>query len=103
MAIDTATKRKSIAGLPWLIPGVTPTLTPGQAWRQSAGWNYGAVLTTFVYSLRNHAIFAKFRDKRIAANFRDKSIAANFRNKSITANIRDKRIPVKFRDKRIVK
>lgn len=83
MAIDTALKRRSISGIPFLIPGVTPDATPGQEWRQSAGWSYGAVASTFVYSLRNHAIFSKFRDKRIMAEFRDKRIAVKFRDKRI--------------------
>ena len=42
MAIDTAAKRRSVAGLllPFLVVGVTPTATPDVAWRQSAAWSY---------------------------------------------------------------
>lgn len=46
MAIDTAAKRRSAAGIPALPlgPGVTPDASPGQAWRQSAGWGYVGIL-----------------------------------------------------------
>lgn len=46
MAIDTAQKRRSISGIPMLIPGVTPTATPDAAWRQEAGWSYSGILAT---------------------------------------------------------
>ena len=46
MAIDTAPKRRSVAGISfWLFgPGVTPDATPDQFWRQCAGWGYGGIL-----------------------------------------------------------
>lgn len=46
MAIDTAAKRRSAAGLPFLPlgPGVTPDAGKGQAWRQQAGWGYSGIL-----------------------------------------------------------
>lgn len=46
MAIDSAPKRKSVAGLPFHIfgPGVTPDSTPGQEWRQQVGWGYSGIL-----------------------------------------------------------
>jgi hypothetical protein len=42
MAIDTAAKRRNVAGLGfWLFgPGVTPDATPGVDWRQAVGWGY---------------------------------------------------------------
>ena len=45
MAIDTASKRKSISGviLPFLLVGVTPDATPGVEWRQAAGWSYNGI------------------------------------------------------------
>ncbi len=44
MAIDSATKRKSISGIMLGIPGVTPDASEGQAWRQSVGWSYTGIL-----------------------------------------------------------
>lgn len=46
MAIDTAPKRRSVAGIGfWLFgPGVTPDATPDQFWRQCSGWSYGGIL-----------------------------------------------------------
>lgn len=46
MSIDTAAKRRSAAGIPFLPlgPGVTPDATPGQEWRQQAGWGYSGIL-----------------------------------------------------------
>lgn len=45
MAIDTAAKRRSVAGLPfWLFgPGVTPDATPDSFWRQCVGWGYAGI------------------------------------------------------------
>lgn len=46
MAIDSAAKRRSVAGIGfWLFgPGVTPDATPDQFWRQCSGWSYGGIL-----------------------------------------------------------
>ena len=48
MAIDTAAKRRSVAGISFFIvgPGVTPDATPDQFWRQSAGWSYCGILAS---------------------------------------------------------
>lgn len=45
MAIDTAPKRRSAAGVPFLPlgPGVTPDAATPLAWRQQAGWGYSGV------------------------------------------------------------
>ena len=45
MAIDSALKRRSAAGLPGLPlgPGVTPDAARPLAWRQSAGWGYAGI------------------------------------------------------------
>ena len=45
MAIDTAAKRRSVAGVGFFIvgPGVTPDATPGLAWRQQSGWSYSGI------------------------------------------------------------
>lgn len=42
MAIDTAEKRRSVAGIPFwpLSPGVTPNASTDQEWRYEAAWNY---------------------------------------------------------------
>jgi hypothetical protein len=42
MAIDTAEKRKSIAGIPtgW---GVTSNATPDAEWRAEVGWAYSGI------------------------------------------------------------
>ena len=46
MAIDTAAKRRSAAGVGFFVlgPGVTPDATPDQFWRQCAAWSYGGIL-----------------------------------------------------------
>lgn len=44
MAIDSAEKRRSIAGLPHLIPGITPNASKDQEWRQESGWGYSGIL-----------------------------------------------------------
>ena len=45
MAIDTAAKRRSVAGLAFFVfgPGVTPDATPGLEWRQQSGWGYSGI------------------------------------------------------------
>ena len=40
MAIDTAEKRKSVAGIPFLIPSVTSSAAKDKEWRREAAWNY---------------------------------------------------------------
>ena len=42
MAIDTAEKRKSAAGVPYLpfLPGVTPDSSKDAEWRKQAAWGY---------------------------------------------------------------
>lgn len=42
-AIDSAEKRKSISGIPLLIPGVTPNVAKDQEWRQETGWCYSGI------------------------------------------------------------
>jgi hypothetical protein len=46
MAIDSAEKRRAIAGIPSVPfgPNVTPDATPGQAWRQEVAWSYPGIL-----------------------------------------------------------
>lgn len=46
MAIDTAEKRKSISGIPCLVPGVTPNASKDQEWRQQSAWSYSGILAT---------------------------------------------------------
>jgi hypothetical protein len=48
MAIDTAEKRRSVAGVPFLPLGVnvTPNLSKDQEWRQQAAWSYSGILAT---------------------------------------------------------
>jgi hypothetical protein len=45
MAIDTAEKRRSVSGAPFLplTPGVTPDASPGAAWRASVAWGYSGI------------------------------------------------------------
>lgn len=44
MAIDSASKRKSVAGITvgW---GITPDGTPGAEWRQQVAWTYSGIAT----------------------------------------------------------
>ena len=46
MAVDTAEKRKAIAGIHMRYsgPGVTPNVLKDQEWRQEAGWGYNGIL-----------------------------------------------------------
>lgn len=45
MAIDTAQKRRAVAGiLTGVLPvAVTPNVAPDAAWRQEAGWGYSGI------------------------------------------------------------
>ena len=45
MAIDSAEKRKSAAGVGFWIfgPGVTPNASKDAEWRQQAGWGYSGI------------------------------------------------------------
>ena len=44
MAIDSAEKRKSLSGVNYFNPGVTPTAGKDQEWRQEAGYSYSGIL-----------------------------------------------------------
>lgn len=46
MAIDTAEKRRSAAGVPFVVlgPGVTPNAAKDQEWRQQSAWSYSGIL-----------------------------------------------------------
>ncbi len=45
MAIDSAEKRKSAAGVGfWVVgPGVTPNSSKDAEWRQQSGWGYSGI------------------------------------------------------------
>ena len=44
MAIDSAAKRSSIAGIHWaIVPGITPDPNQGLAWRLSSGYSYAGI------------------------------------------------------------
>lgn len=63
MAIDTAQRRRSISGIPLLLPGVTPNATPDAAWRQEAGWSYSGILAAGPATdgiFRTHGILDNF-------------------------------------------
>ena len=47
LPIDTAEKRRSVAGTPYLPfgPGVTPNALQPLAWRQQSGWGYSGIPT----------------------------------------------------------
>lgn len=40
MAINTAARRRSVSGIPFLPPGVTPSSSKGVDWRLSVGYTY---------------------------------------------------------------
>lgn len=63
MAIDTAEKRKSISGIPYIAPGVTPNSSQDQEWRQQAGWSYSGILaaTPSVQSITSDTIVFNFQ------------------------------------------
>ena len=43
MAIDSAEKRKSISGVNYFNPGVTPNSGQDQEWRQESGYSYSGI------------------------------------------------------------
>ena len=45
MAIDTAEKRRSAAGVPFYLfgPGVTPNAAKDVEWRQQSAWSYSGI------------------------------------------------------------
>lgn len=43
MAIDTSEKRKSISGVNYFMPGVTPNSGKDQEWRQESGYSYSGI------------------------------------------------------------
>jgi hypothetical protein len=44
MAIDSAEKRRSVAGVPFFIfLGVTPNVAKDLEWRQQAAWGYSGI------------------------------------------------------------
>lgn len=45
MAIDTAEKRRSVGGVPFLPlgPNVTPNVAKDAQWRQQVGWSYSGI------------------------------------------------------------
>lgn len=51
MAIDTAQKRRSISGIPFLLPGVTPNATQDNAWRRASAWNYTGLVEFWSWDL----------------------------------------------------
>ena len=42
--INSAEKRKSISGINYFMPGVTPNSGQDQEWRQEAGYSYSGIL-----------------------------------------------------------
>ena len=60
MAIDTAEKRKSISGINYFCPGVTPNSGKDQEWRQESGYSYSGILAgapSGVIAFRNYMYF----------------------------------------------
>lgn len=52
MAIDSAEKRKSVAGVAFFIfLGVTPNVGKDAEWRQQAGWGYSGIAATEVVEI----------------------------------------------------
>ncbi len=43
MAIDSAEKRKSISGINYFCPGVTPNSSQDAEWRQEVGYSYSGI------------------------------------------------------------
>jgi len=58
MAIDTAEKRRNVAGLlTGVLPvAVTPNASKDAEWRQQAGWGYSGISVGEVSVLRNNFI-----------------------------------------------
>lgn len=73
MAIDTAEKRRSVSGIGWLIPGVTPNATPDAEWRQEAGWSYSGISASAGGGIAQHLArehLLRLMAERIRANKR---------------------------------
>jgi len=60
MAIDSPEKRKSISGINYFSPGVTPNSGQDQEWRQEAGYGYSGILAGSpggVIAFRNYMFY----------------------------------------------
>ena len=64
MAIDTAERRRSAAGVGfWVVgPGVTPNSGKDAEWRQQAGWGYSGIAVVWGVSVFSiHPIWRRRR------------------------------------------
>ena len=80
MAINNAEKRRSISGIGWLIPGVTPNSSKDWEWRQEAGWNYSgipATVSVIVFVISPRKIIFPGEDRAIRAIRDDRTITAD--------------------------
>ncbi len=88
MAIDTAEKRRCVAGIP-LGTGVTPNAVKDQEWRQEVGWGYcGILAAAAVVAAGIVDLTAVARDFSLTAVIRDFSLTAVRRDFSLTAGER---------------
>lgn len=65
MAIDTAEKRKSISGIPFLIVGVTPNATKDSEWRTQVAWSYSGISISAPVVMVAHYIYIVAAESRI--------------------------------------
>lgn len=57
MAIDTAEKRRSVAGIQVLtVPAVTPNASKDLEWRQEAGWSYPGIAAQTIVVVTNPVV-----------------------------------------------
>jgi len=75
MAVDSAAKRRSLSGVPFLplVPGVTPDAAQPVAWRQQAGWGYSGISAAAAtpYDPNRYAITRSRELHRSRNQFRD--------------------------------
>lgn len=86
MAIDTAERRRSVAGLPFLPlgPGVTPDSNKDVGWRYQVAWNYSGVAVVVEARSRVLTFFGGQRDRAFIGGQRARSLTGGQRARSFT-------------------
>jgi hypothetical protein len=79
MAIDTAAKRRSAAGVPFLPlgPGVSPDSDKDAFWRQCAGWGYGGIAAASPTTAVG-AVYVTFETRQLSAQLTPREITTQF-------------------------
>lgn len=94
MAIDTAQKRRSAAGVPFLPlgPAVTPDSAKDQAWRQEVAWSYSGIAAVtlaggFSIAFARESVVGRIAADRVTAAFARESITRIFQRDDIDIHV----------------